>query len=83
MLTWETCENMRILEECAREYSKTYDFTEIAKRIYTDFAKTECTKELTQNPATLFILLESHNNTIDSFCENMRMFYCCCKCKRI
>jgi hypothetical protein len=71
---------MKILEDAAREYSKTNDFTEVAKRIYADFGKTECTNELIQNPITLLILLENHQNTEDSFCENMRGFYCSCKC---
>jgi len=78
-MMWSDCENMKHIETAAREYIKTENIQKVSDRVYCDLTKTDCTKELTQNIITRFILSES--NTIDDLIENLHGFVCTCRCQ--
>ena len=71
-MKWGNCENMKYIETAAREYIKAENIQKVSDRVYCDLAKTDCTKELSQNMMTRFILSES--KTIDDFIENLHGF---------
>jgi len=76
---WSKCKSMDLIISSAKEYAKIEDFTTIAKNTYANMGKLCCTKKLYKNPLTLFILLDTHNNTIESFINTLYDFHCICE----